>query len=111
MSMHLGSLKKTSSDLHRIWITVDDCDDWYAIMRECRSWFGTNWRSRKKVKQKLTQSYRGVDVWFDVPDPAIASWITVKLGIPTYLDTDYIPWDLVNPPHWGLVNLTPGPDK
>jgi hypothetical protein len=63
-------------------------DQWYSIMRECREWFGKNWRTQGRVKRKLANSYNAkpflqhpIPVWFEVPDPRFATWISVKLSL------------------------------
>ena len=78
----LDSLKITPLVMHRIWLQVDNVDQWYAVMAEARTMFGKNWRGQSRVKRKLTRNWPGVDqsvkVWFDVPDPAFATWVAIK---------------------------------
>ena len=75
----------TEPKLQRIYVYVASADQWYSVMRECRSWFGKNWRTQGRVKRKLTNSYNGrpflqhpIAVWFEVPDQRFATWISVK---------------------------------
>jgi len=73
--------------LHRIYVTITTQDQWYAVMRECRSWFGKNWRTQGRVKRKLSENSRygrsapAIPVWFEVPDLKIATWLSVKLSL------------------------------
>ena len=67
---------------------------WYQIMRECRSWFGKDWRGMAKVRKKLkTQSSYArmsqLPVWFEVPDPRFATWIAVKMSLQVQSDAKY----------------------
>lgn len=55
-------------------------------MRECRSWFGKNWRTQGRVKRKLAHSSvrnlrEPLAVWFEVPDLRFATWISVKMSL------------------------------
>ncbi len=73
--------------LHRIYVSLSSEQQWYGIMRECRSWFGKNWRTQARVKRKLSENSRyghnrpSVQVWFEVPDLRIATWISVKYSL------------------------------
>ena len=81
-------LRTTTQELHRFWFTVATLEQWYAIMRECRSAFGDRWRTQSKVRRRLEEKHRYsqvprsvIEVWFDLPDPRIATWISIKLGV------------------------------
>ncbi len=86
MSMSIDPLKTTAQELHRFWFEVGSVEQWYEIMRECRIWFGKNWRCMPKVRRKFNRNTPRlawnptptVEVWFDVPDPGFATWISVK---------------------------------
>lgn len=72
--------------LNRIYVSLTTQEQWYAVMRECRSWFGKNWKSQGRVKRKLSEASRlrhhsSVTVWFDVPDLRFATWISVKYSL------------------------------
>jgi hypothetical protein len=73
--------------LHRIYVSIVTEEQWYGIMRECRSWFGKNWRTQPRVRRKLSENQRhrhnkpSVEVWFEVPDLRIATWISVKYSL------------------------------
>jgi hypothetical protein len=73
--------------LHRIYVTLTTQEQWYAVMRECRDWFGKNWKSQGRIKRKLSEGLRYgrgaplVTVWFDVPDLRFATWISVKYSL------------------------------
>lgn len=84
--MNSNPLKITSPDLHRFWFKIANTKQWYGIMRECRAWFGKNWKCEGKVKRKLDYQLRfhhnpPLSVWFDVPDNRFATWISVKYSI------------------------------
>ena len=87
MPQSLDSLKMvTPLAMHRITFEIKNVDTWYKIMAEARAQFGKNWRAQPKTKRKLS-SWRldnapPVRVWFEVPDPAFATWVAVKLGVP-----------------------------
>ena len=73
--------------LHRIYVNVTTQEQWYAVMRECRSWFGKNWKTQPRVKRKLVENTRygrnipAVAVWFEVPDLRFATWVSVKYSL------------------------------
>jgi hypothetical protein len=73
--------------LHRIYVNVTTQEQWYAVMRECRSWFGKQWKTQPRVKRKLTENTRygrnapSVAVWFEVPDLRFATWVSVKYSL------------------------------
>jgi len=78
------------SNLQRIWVTVDSVYQWYDVIHECRSWFGHNWRGQKKVKRRFDEfPFMSVDVWFEVPNTQIASWISVKMSIPAWIPKNF----------------------
>jgi hypothetical protein len=83
----LDSLKETPLVMHRIWVELDNSDQWYSVMRELRTWFGKDWKGQPRVKRKITHNWSNKkhQVWFDVPDPACASWLGIKLGVMTAL--------------------------
>ena len=85
MSKSLDPLKETTQDLHRFWFSISNEKQWYAIIAECRAWFGKNWKGQNKVRRKL-DNYgltrpRSQSIWFEVPDPRFATWISIKHGI------------------------------
>lgn len=68
--------------MHRITFQIAHTNTWYAIMKEARALYGTNWRSQAHVKRKLDRwGTKMVPVWFEVPDPAFATWIAVKHAV------------------------------
>ena len=85
MSKSLDPLGTTTPELHRFYINLETVPQWYAVMRECRHNFGTNWRTQSKVKRKLSRLGWNVTgqrmwVWFEVPDPRFSSWVALKLA-------------------------------
>jgi hypothetical protein len=77
------------TELHRIYFCVRDLPTWYAIMKEARSQFSSSWRAQPKVRRKLErQLWTPTDywVWFEVPDLAFATWVSVKLGVRTRIE-------------------------
>lgn len=93
MSKQSDPLKVTTQELHRFWFAVTSEQQWYSIMRECRTWFQTNWRTMPKVRRKLNAHAlpRGhtVMVWFEVPDPRFATWVSVKHSLQVQSDAKY----------------------
>ena len=86
MLMPLDSLETTPEvmqPLHRVWFEIPDTETWYAVIAEARRMYGNNWRSQRHIKRKLEAWHRvaPVPVWFDVPDPAFATWIGVKCSV------------------------------
>ena len=82
MSKSLDPLRKTTPDLHRFYVTLEDTHQWYAVMRECRAQFGINWRTQPKVRRRLARVIEPpFQVWFDVPDAKWCTWIALKLGV------------------------------
>lgn len=78
----LDSLRTTPLVMHRITFEIASTGTWYAIMKEARALYGTNWRSQSHVKRKLERwGTKMVPVWFEVPDPAFATWIAVKHAV------------------------------
>jgi len=72
--------------LHRIYVKLSTEQQWYAVMRECRAWFGKNWRTQGRVKRKLSHGQirtlrEPIPIWFEVPDLRFATWISVKMSL------------------------------
>lgn len=70
----------------RFYFAISHTQQWYAIMRECRAWFGTNWRSQPKAKRKLVdfgsrQFAPTQRIWFEVPDERFGPWISIKMAV------------------------------
>ena len=63
-------------------------------MRECRAWFRAGWRTMPKVRRKLNHRQRPQEttlmVWFEVPDPGFATWISVKYSLQVQSDAKYM---------------------
>ncbi len=84
ISESLDSLKTTPLSMHRITFALKNTDQWYAVMKEARALYGKNWRSQPHAKRRLDRgrwTAKSERVWFDVPDPAFASWCAVKLAV------------------------------
>jgi hypothetical protein len=80
----LDSLKVTPLIMHRVTFQIANTKIWYAIMKEARILYGKNWRGQPHVKRKLERNKwqnRMVPVWFEVPDPAFATWVAVKHAV------------------------------
>lgn len=82
----LDSLRATPLVMHRIQVELHDVKTWYAVIRELNQVYGSgNWKGQSHVKRRLENIIwspgQTVRVWFDVPDPAIASWLAVKLAV------------------------------
>ena len=95
MSKQLDPLKTTTPELHRFWFYVRTTEQWYAVIRECREWFGKDWRGMSKVRRKLTDRpgtiarSSAIPVWFEVPDPRFATWVSVKLSLQVESDAKH----------------------
>jgi hypothetical protein len=84
MPQSLGSIKETTQSCTRIHFDVTSVQQWYSIIRAARALYGADWSSQSRVKRRLEMIYfskESVPVWFDVPDPAFATWISVKHAI------------------------------
>lgn len=92
--MSMDPLKLTTQELHRFWFKIYTADQWYAVMHECRQLFGRNWRTKRGVLKRfkkarnLSQALRqwmfvnvSNEIWFEVPDPTFATWISIKHSI------------------------------
>jgi len=84
----------TEQSYYRFWFVLSSEKQWYAIMRECRTWFKRDWRTMSKVRRKLDPSRSrirsvNVPVWFEVPDPRFATWISVKLSLQVHSDAKF----------------------
>jgi hypothetical protein len=95
MSTQFDPLKTTAQELHRFWFYVRTTEQWYSIIRECRTWFGPNWKSMSKIRRKLQDRHSPaprhspIPVWFEVPDPRFATWISVKFSLQVQSDTKF----------------------
>ena len=94
MSMSMEPLKVTTLPLHRFWFKIHTREQWYSIVNECRKLYGTAWRTQRNILKrfKKTQNLNRTiqqwihrhmphKIWFEVPDPAFATWISVKYSI------------------------------
>ena len=71
----------TQPHLHRFWFAIRTADQWYEIMRECRAWFGRDWRTQPRVLKQLKRWHTVHRVWFEVPDVRFATWMSIKLAV------------------------------
>ena len=82
MSKSLNPLKTTTPDLHRFYVSLTTTEQWYAVMQECRVWFGTTWRTQPKIRRRLEHNFdNAVEAWFEVPNPEWSTWIATKLAV------------------------------
>lgn len=87
MLSSLNSLKATALPMHKFYFELRSVDEWYAIMREARAQFGTNWRSQRHVRRRLENkriwmpSGHTERIWFEVPDPAFGTWVAIKHAV------------------------------
>jgi hypothetical protein len=83
----------TEPSYHRFWFVLSSEQQWYDVMRECRSWFGKNWRGMSKVRRKFTPRANiritNIPVWFEVPDPRFATWVSVKMSVQVHSDAKF----------------------
>lgn len=91
----LMSTETSTTDLQKFWFQISTENQWYAIIRECREWFGKNWKGQPKVRRKLGNILNGragtshLMVWFEVPDSRFATWVSVKYSIQVQSDAKY----------------------
>lgn len=72
----------SDQNLHRFYVSIATTKQWYLVMHECRAWFGSQWKSQPRVKRKLEKVYgQPLIIWFDVPDPRWATWISTKYAL------------------------------
>jgi hypothetical protein len=87
MPASINSLESTPLVMHRIWFDLRDTQTWYAIMKEATAMYGKDgWKGQPRVKRRLErfawQRNREENlVWFEVPDPAFATWCAVKHAV------------------------------
>ena len=82
MSKSLDPLRTTTPDLHRFYVSLTTTEQWYAVMQECRAWFGTDWRTQPKIRRRLERNFdNAVEAWFEVPDSQWSTWIATKLAV------------------------------
>jgi hypothetical protein len=85
----------TDNELQKFWFQISNEQQWYSIIRECREWFGKNWKGQPKVRRKLGHIVSGrggapfLNVWFEVPDNRFATWVSVKYSIQVQSDAKY----------------------
>lgn len=80
----LDSLRTTPLVMHRIFFEIVNTKQWYAVMKEARTLYQTNWRSQPRVKRKLERNayqQQTLKIWFEVPDPGFATWVAVKHAV------------------------------
>ena len=87
MPASLNLLESTPLVMHRIWFDLRDTKTWYAIMKEANALYGKDgWKGQPRVKRRLEKfawERTRVEnhVWFEVPDPAFATWCAVKHAV------------------------------
>jgi len=63
----------------RVYVQVQDERQWYDVIRDANQWFGPgNWRGQKHIRRKFAFGSAPVNVWFEVPDPKFASYLSLK---------------------------------
>lgn len=84
MPESLDSLKPTPTAMHlyRVLFELVTVQEWYKVIHEANALYGVhNWRCQPRAKRKLernTWQKSIIPVWFEVPDPAFATWVSVK---------------------------------
>jgi len=67
--------------MHKVWFEIYTRDEWYTIIRECKKWFGNNWRGQRGVRRRLEvygSFFQPHKVWFLVPNPEFKTWYELK---------------------------------
>ena len=71
--------------LHRVVVDLATTDEWYKVIREANTLYGArNWRCQPRAKRRLERerwSGKTTSIWFDVPDTAFATWVSVKHSV------------------------------
>lgn len=94
MSSSLNSLKETASSMqprYRVWVEVYSTHEWYKVIREANALYGLhNWRCQPRTKRKLESNWakQSIRVWFEVPDPGFATWVSVKHSVIARLEAN-----------------------
>ena len=80
-------------EVHRYRVYCTTVKEWYAVMNECRRWFGTEWKGQGRVGRKLKANFASIEIpiWFDVPDPRWATWIVTKFALRVVSEDKYKP--------------------
>lgn len=78
----MSELRKVTTR-HRFIVLIENEKQWYSVMSECRFWFGKDWQTQRNVKRKINvrTHLNPLQVWFDVPDPRWATWVSTKLAV------------------------------
>lgn len=80
-------LEQTARPMHKLYFELSTVEQWYAIIRDARAQFGSNWRGQAHVKRRLERASiwsipdSKERVWFEVPDPAFGTWIAIKHAV------------------------------
>ena len=73
--------------MYKFYVYVSNSKQWYAVMAECRKWFSGNWTCQRNILKKIKQLHyidgvlKEMPVWFAVPDPRWATWISTKFAL------------------------------
>ena len=79
---------RVSDTKYRFYVTLSTTAQWYAVMRECRVWFGTDWRTQPKMRRRLQRVWEdSIEAWFEVPNPEWSTWIATKLALQVRSET------------------------
>ena len=96
MSASINLLESTPLVMHRIWFDLRDTDTWYAIIKEATALYGRNgWKGQPRVKRRLEKfawerNRPENHVWFEVPDPSFATWISVTYSVQVRIDSTQV---------------------
>lgn len=68
--------------MHKIYFEIRYIEQWYQIIKELRSWFGTEWKGQRGIRKKLNKSMWSLEshtIWFFVPDLAFKTFMDLKI--------------------------------
>ena len=69
--------------MHKVYFEIRYIDQWYQIIKELKSWFGTEWKGQRGVRkkfQKTSWSMESHTVWFLIPDPSFKTFMDLKMS-------------------------------
>ena len=69
--------------MHKVYFEIRYIDQWSEIIKELKSWFGTEWKGQRGVRkrfQKTSWSFESHQIWFLIPDLAFKTYMELKLS-------------------------------
>ena len=69
--------------MHKVYFEIRYIDQWYQIIKELKSWFGTEWKGQRGVRKKFQKTSWSMDthkIWFIVPDLKFKTFMDLKMS-------------------------------